>query len=241
MGHTRSQYEDRIRARLGDLGLLQHIEETQIPLGLEDAILVFQKDRPRKATDSTFDGDGTIQTFDLTLVADWVPGWSRITTVEHPTGVIPRTVVDSHDYEVDEEEDDLIFHVAPVAGTNNIKITFTAAWPFPDDTAATDLIPDVYFQAVTAKAAGTILRAKAHEFARQESTSVAGDLFRRDAGPLYQGANELDKVYTDTVLGRPAGEDTKSQVAIAVSDVDVFPASLFHRRDTYIAEEALGG
>ena len=38
MGHTRQQYEDHIRARLGDLGVVQHISETSIPSALEAAL-----------------------------------------------------------------------------------------------------------------------------------------------------------------------------------------------------------
>jgi len=161
--------------------------------------------------------------------------------IEHPTGNIPRTIVDSHDYEVDDEIDELTMIVTPVTGVNNIKIKFTALYPFPDDTATKDLIADVYFNAIAALAASSILRAKGAEYARRQSTSVAGDLFRYDPDSLFQGATSLAKVYTDTVLGRPEGEGVKGQVALAVSDVDVFPASLFHRRTDYIEDEALGG
>jgi len=240
MGHSRQQYEDRIRARIGDLGLIQHIEETQIPLGLEDALLRFSKDKPR-VTSQKLSGDGTTQLFDLTVDADWALSWSRVLEIEHPTGDVPRTIVDSHGYEVDDETDLLTLTLAPVTGVDNIRVKFTATYPFPDDTTTTDLIADVYFNAIAAKAASTILRAKAAEYARRQSTSVAGDLFRFDPADLFEGANALSKVYTDTVLGRPEGEGVKAQVAMAVSDVDVFPASLFHRRTDYIEDEALGG
>ena len=240
MGHSRQQYEDRIRARIGDLGLIQHIAETQIPLGLEDALLRFSKDKPRVVS-QLFSGDGANQLFDLTLDSAWELSWSRIIEVEHPTGSIPRVIVDSHGYEVDEETNLLTMILAPVTGVDNLKIKFTSTYPFPDDTKTTDLIADVYFNAIAAKAASTILRAKAAEYARRQSTSVAGDLFRYEPADLFEGANALSKVYTDTVLGRPEGEGVKGQVAMAVSDVDVFPASLFHRRTDYIEDEALGG
>lgn len=245
MTWSRSQYEDRIRARMGDLGILQHIAETQIPLALERAIATFTKDRPAIATNS-FSGDGSIQLFDLTVGGandTWLPGWSRIVSIEHPTGNIPRTFVDSHDYEVDYEEDDLIFFAAPTIGTDNIKVKYTGAWGFPDDDPSDDTapIPEVYAQAIADLAAATIARAKATEFARQQSTSVAGDLFQRDAEPLFSAASAWEKAYKDTVLGRPTDEETKSQVYMTTADVDVFPASLFHRRAEYISEEALGG
>lgn len=239
MGHTRTQYENAIRGRLGDLGLLQHIDETQIPIALEDALLTFSKDRPRRVS-GTFSGDGTTQTFDLSTLTGWATGWSRVASVEYPAGEIPPRILDSHRYTVDEESDDLVIYFAPDAGADNIKIRFFATYPFPNDTADTDLVADVYYPAITAKAGANTLRAKANEFARQQSTSVAGDLFRRDAEPLFRGASLLEKVYTDTVLGRPTGEGDSKQVALAVGDVDTFPDSLFHRRSDYIAREGRG-
>lgn len=240
MGHTRQQYEDRIRNRLGDLGLIQHIPETSFPLAIEEALLVFSKDKPRKIR-GTFSGDGTTRTFDLTTLAGWATEWSRVDKIEHPLGEIPPSLVDSHDYDVVDETGELLLHDAPATGTNNVRVTFLGVYPFPDDTSDTDLVPDVYFPAVVAKAAAHALRSKAHEYARQQSTSVAGDLFRREPEPLYEGARGLDKIYADTVLGRPStGDDARPQVAMAVSDVDVFPGSLFHRRSQYIGEEGLG-
>ncbi len=244
MTWSRQQYEDRIRDRLGDLDILQHIAETRIPLALESALSTFTKDRPRQAS-QLFSGTGTDQTFDLTTSADWVDGWSRVISVEHPTGNIPRTQIDSHDYftEAEGATADLIFHTPPAGGTDNIKVTFRAAWDYPDDTPSDDTnpIPEIYSQAVANLASAYVARGKANEFARQQSTSVAGDLFQRDATPLYEAAAGLETAYKDTVLGRPESEDTASQLAMAVSDVDVFPASVFHRREDYISDEALGG
>lgn len=239
MTWSRTQYEDRIRARLGDLGLIQHISEDRIPLALEQALATFTKDRPAELT-GTFSGDGTTQTFDLATLTGWQAGWSTVLSVEHPTGSIPRRFVDSHDYDV--IDDTIEFEDAPETGASNVRVRFAGAWAFPDDDPTNDdpAIPEVYAQAVADLAAAVIAKGKAVEFARQQSTSVAGDLFQRDAAPLFEAARTWEKAYTDTVLGRPAGEDTANQAHIAVVDVDVFPASIFHRRQDYINEEAFG-
>ena len=236
MTWSRSQYEDRIRDRLGDLGILQHIGEERIPLALERALSTLTKDRPAERTD-TASGDGTAQTFDLAALDGWVAGWSRLISVEHPTGSIPREYVDSQAYAV--WDDTLELEEAPAAGTDNIRLRFTGAWAFPDDDPADDTaaIPEPYAQAVADLAAANVAKGKAVEFARQQSTSVAGDLFQRDAAPLFEAARTWEKAYEDTVLGRAETPDSATPVAMATTDVDVFPASLFHRRADYIAEE----
>ena len=231
MTWSRQQYEDRMRDRLGDLGILQHLAETSIPLALERAIATFTKDRPRIA----------IQTFDLTSDPDWQNAWSRIESIEHPTGDIPKTFLDSHGWE--ESDGELRITAAPANGTDNVSVRFLALWAFPDDDpeAATDPIPEVYAHAIADLGAAGMARSKGAEFARQQSTSVAGDLFQRDAEPLFAAAADLTKSYEATVLGRPAGDDASPQVVLDQSDVDVFPASLFHRRSDYIRDESLSG
>lgn len=240
MTWSRQQYEDRIRDRLGDLGVLQHISETQIPLALERAVATFTKDRPRVAT-QLFDGDGANQTFDLTVDPDWQDGWSRIKSIEHPTGIIPKAFLDSHGWE--ESDGELRITTPPATGTDNVAVRFNALWAFPDDDpgAEPNPIPEVYAHAVADLSAAHVARGKAVEFARQQSTSVAGDLFQRDAEPLFSAASAWTKSYEATVLGRPAGDETSPQVVLDQSDVDVFPASLFHRRSDYISDEALSG
>ncbi len=240
MTWSRQQYEDRMRDRLGDLGILQHIAETSIPLALERAIATFTKDRPRIAIQS-FDGDGTNQTFDLLSDPDSQNAWSRIESIEHPTGDIPKTFLDSHGWE--ESEGELRITAAPATGTDNVVVRFLALWAFPDDDpdAEPNPIPEVYAHAIADLGAAGMARSKGAEYARQVSTSVAGDLFQRDPEPLFSAAADLTKSYEATVLGRPAGDDASPQVVLDQSDVDVFPASLFHRRSDYIRDESLSG
>lgn len=240
MGHTRQQYEDRIRARLGDLNVLQYLPEVQIPLALEDAITSFSKDMPR-ARSTTYSGDGTARAFDLTDATSWASGWSIVTSVEYPVGSYPPVVVDATKWIVDDEADEIILFDVPDAGTDNIRVFYLASWPFPTDDPDDDFIPDVYFPAVCAKAAATMARNKAGEMARRQSTSVAGDLYQADPTPLFEAARLLEKAYTDVVLGRPESEGLAPVAAMVTTDLDVFPASIFHRRADYIGDEEFGG
>jgi hypothetical protein len=238
MTWSRQQYEDAIRAHLGDLGVLQHIDDTRIPLALRRALATFSKDKPRVTT-AALDGTGTARTFDLTAEADWQTGWSRVETVEHPTGQIPKDYLDSHTWEVDDETGTITFNEAPAAGTGNLRVRYTTTWPMPDDDPSDDTAPlhDVFAEAIAELAASIIIRGVANEYARQQSTSVQGNLYVRNPTDLYAAAGSLKKAYEETVLGRPAGAGTASAVAIAVTDVDVFPDSLFHTRQETLDEE----
>lgn len=238
MTWSRQQYEDRIRSRAGDLGIEQHLLDETMPAALEAALATFSKDRPRIATD-TFSGDNTTRTFDLTAAADWTAGWSTVRSVEHPTGEIPKQYVDSHKWTHDEETDELLIHDAPAAGTDNIKIRYTALWAYPDDDPSDDPnpIPEIYAQAVASLAASKVIHGEAVKYARQHSQSVAGDLYVRDPAPLFQAASELKNAYEETVLGRPTGGTTASPIAMTTIDVDVFPDALLHTRDEIIDEE----
>lgn len=232
MGHTRTQYLDRIRNRLGDLNIIQHLAAAPFDLALEEALATYTKDQARYAS-FTATGDGSAYTYDLTADADqpWVPGFSRVVDVEHPTGNRRRTMVDSRGY-AERDGTVTLLDVTPASGAG-LLIRYTTTWPHPDDDAATDLIPDVHFPAVTALAAAQLARGKAVEFARRQSNSVAGTAVTLDPQPLFDAARHLEKVYTDTVLGRSdtAGGGTSSGVAMAVSDMDIFEHTLFHRRD----------
>lgn len=238
MTWSRQQYEDAVRNHCGDLGILQHLEDSRIPLALRRALATFSKDKPRIAA-ATFSGDNTTRTFDLTGEADWQPGWSRVESVEHPTGEIPKRHVDSHYWHHDDDTDTISFNDAPAVGTNNIRIRYTATWPLPDDAPADDAPPlhEVFSEAIAELTASLVIRGVAIEYARQQSQSVQGNLYQRDPASLFSAATDLKKSYEQTVLGRPANETTASAIAMDVVDVDVFPDALLHTRDEVIEEE----
>lgn len=232
MGHTVQQYEDRIRSRLGDFGILQLLDGAQIPLALELALATFSKDNPRIAA-QTFTGDGATYTFDLTADAaapTFDPDWSRIISVEYPTGNRDRSYLDPHDWTVDQILGEVTLLEATPAAGETVEIRYTATWPYPTDTAGDDPIGDIWFNAVCSLAAAEVARGKGAEFARRQSNSVAGDLIQQDPTPLFEAARLLEKAYTDQILGRASSGDGPPQIGFAVTEIDHLPDALFHSR-----------
>lgn len=236
MGHTRQQYEDRIRAHLGDLGVLQRVSEEQIPLALEQALLHYSGDHPAEAT-QTFAGDGATYDFDLEadVAAGFDRGWSRVLEVESPTGERTPALVDGRYWMVLRGTGTLRFLQDTPAAGSNIAVVHTRPYPFPDDDPATDLVPDQHHSAVAALAAANLARNKAAEFARRQSASVAGQLIQNDAAPLFEAHRALKAVYDEAVNGIRDGGGGEgaaaATLAFAVSDIQpVFPGSIFHQR-----------
>lgn len=233
MGWTKRQYEDRIRARLADLGVIQQIETIRIPMALEEALSVFMRDHPRVAS-RTVTGDGTTYTFALTAVsgAPWINGLSRLVDVEYPAGQRRREYIDAR--HIDERDGTVTLVDDTPSATESVVFRFTTSWPTPTDDDTVDVIPEPFRLGVVSKAAAILARTAGVELARRRSTSVAGELIDHDPAPLFSAANELDRVYDRLVNGDvtgPGGSMAPSPVAMAVTDVQpIFPRSLFHQR-----------
>lgn len=230
MGRSRQQYEDRIRSRLGDFGVLQHVTEAQIPLALEDAINQLSIDRPREAV-QTFPGDDTAYTFDLTAdttAPAWQPGWSRILELEYPAGERDRRLLDLTEARVDDAGILTLRLTTPATG-ENLAIRYTTIWTAPADDPADDPIPDIYFNPVCSLAGSRLARWKGTEFARQQSVAVAGTVVPRNASDLFAAADGLARAYTDIVLGRPDDAGNNPPAMITISP-ETFPDTLFHQR-----------
>jgi len=141
MGHTRQQWEDRIRARLGDLGVVQAVPATRIPFALETAFAVVSTDRPYELV-ATLTGNGAL--YDLTLTS-WEDRWSRIIRVEYPAGEKEPVYLEARDYLVLPGTTTFRLRSAVPTATETAKITYGARWPTPTDTASVDKIPTARF------------------------------------------------------------------------------------------------
>lgn len=232
MGHTRQQYEDRIRQRLGDFGIRQTVVEASIPLVLEDAFARLSSDRPRRSA-QTFPGDGVAFEFDLTadaLADSFVVAWSRVTSVEYPAGSRIPEYLDAFSQWTEADGTVRLLEATPSVG-QTVVIRYVSPWPYPTDDPADDPLPDLWFQAVCSLAAGRAARAQAVEFARKQSNSIAGTTYQQDPSPLFEAARELEAVYSSTITGAlPGDSDAGSVVAMAVQTMDVFGDTvLFHR------------
>ena len=232
MGQTRNAWETRIRARMGDLGVLQRVPAERIPLALETALATLSADRPKETTVSLV-GDGSA--YSLTLTG-WIDRWSRVLRVEYPTGErIPSYLEEGRDFTVLPGTSTFrLYNLTPASG-ETCAVTFATRWPTPTDSAAVDLVPSAWFEAVCSLAAAEAVKAQAVEYARKQSVGVAGDLFNLDPGPLFTAAASLRRLYDEIVLGLPpegrAGE-TRSELAMGVVDQETFPRALFHRRSS---------
>jgi len=236
MGRTLNQYDDRIRARLGDLGVLQHFQNAATSLALEAAINQFSNDHPREVT-QTLTGDGSTYDFDLDTDADagdeYINGWSRISLVEYPAGERDPEYLDEYygwRYIYTSGTNYLRLVEDTPSSAETVQVTYTAPWPYPTDTAADDKIPAIFADAVSALAASILATSKATELAAQQSTSVLGQLSPTNPEPLYSAASALRKAYETTVLGRPDDAGAPPQIGYAESEIDVFPNAIFHGR-----------
>lgn len=230
MGRTLRQWEDDVRARAGDLGVLQVIEDTLIPAAIAAALARFSRDDPLVAT-QTFAGDGTTFTFDLTAdtAAGYAIGWSSVSRVEWPAGQRIPTYVDLHDWRVDSAGQLTLLRDTPTSG-QNVVVEHSRRYPQPGDSAATDLVPDPLFEPVVGLACARLLRARAARMAQDSSVSVHGAFFNLDPAPLFDAARLLEEEYRTTVLGPAAGAvgDEGGPIGYAVSDFDVSAGYLFH-------------
>ena len=228
MGRTVDVWVDRARAHLGDLGPVQRISLADLTLGLQAALAELGRDRPREVAE-TFAGDGS--TFDFDLDADdyHIDG-SSVLEVEYPTGEREPKILDDQSWMMLRNSATLrLLDDTPATG-ESVKVSYTTLYPFPDETAATDLVPARWFDAVSALAAAEAARALASQMARRRSSQVAGELIRTDGvDDLFRLVSELRNVYRKVVLGQESGADGSSYTAaLSVSDVDVSYDSIFH-------------
>jgi hypothetical protein len=231
MGHTRQQWEQQIRAHLGDHGVIQQIPHTRLPTAMAQGFAIVSGDRPYEVS-QTFAGDGS--TYDFTLTS-WEDRWSRIIRVEYPTGNREPSIIEGRRYEVLRGTATFRMLADTPATGESVKVTYAARWPLPDDTAGTDKIPTPWFEAAAGLIASVLIKSVAVEWARQSSSHVAGTFTERDPGPLFSAAKELRGLYNEVVLGIPEGtsddgEERRSEIAYRVADQDVFPRALFRRR-----------
>lgn len=229
MGKTLGLWLDRARAQLGDLGQQQRIDTSDLELGLQAALGELSKDRPREVAE-TFDGNGVLYDFILDPLV-FIPDVSKTLEVEYPAGERVPVIVDSQSWTLLRGTTTIrLFDITPSVGVDNVKVVYTAAYPHPTDSAAVDVVPAAWFDAVAALAASEACRSIAAMLARRAHKQVAGVEIRDPAtDDMFRLASELRNVYKRVVLGTESGSDPGYAPALSMSDTDVsHPHSLFH-------------
>jgi hypothetical protein len=152
VGQTLNSWEARIKEILGnpDASILPAPDLTN---ALKGALRRFGKDLPRRLH-SDFTGDGV--TFSLTKPAAWIDGFSTIWAIEYPQGERPPVWLDFKEIQPYPDTSSptviMLMETTPASG-KVARLYFTIPWPVPNDSAATDLIPDPDFEAVCQLAA----------------------------------------------------------------------------------------
>lgn len=229
MGHTWSQWSDELRARTGDLGVLQAVEDSLIPAAIGAALAKLGRDVPLWHS-QTLTGTGLVYDFDLAAAPGvFVVGWSQLELVEYPAGEKLRRIVDTFGYEVLPGTGTLRLLDAVPAATETVKVAYTRLYPTPTDTASADLVPDGLFEPVVALAASKLLRAEGSKMGRRQSVSVLSNLSQLDPSQLFAAADLLAAEYRDTVMPGSAGVGGGGgSVGYAISDMDPSEGYLWH-------------
>ena len=151
---------------------------------LTEAAVEHSRYRPRKVTDATLDGTGSLTEFRLdTLTAPFEEEFSDLTAVEYPTGSTPPAFLEKDtDWSLARNSSGqpvVRFASAPVNGTNNIRLEYVARHTL---TAASNTVLDADFYAVCHLAAAAGLLSMAGRAAHRVQPSITVD----DGGPRTQ-------------------------------------------------------
>lgn len=165
---------------------------------LAEAVIVHSRYRPRIVT-ALLSGDGLATQFVLeTLTVPFEPGFSELQLVEHPAGNAPPDTLALDAFTVARNISGQVvvrfIEGAPVSGTNNIRLDYTARHTLDD---LTNTVADADFFAVCHLAAGRALQSLANQFAQQVDSSIgASERGPRTASDVFASrAKEHRRAY----------------------------------------------
>ncbi len=149
MGAKLSEYEVRSRIMLGRPNASQ-LSASDLQEHVEEAVRRYSKDRPRISF-RDYVGDGVAFDLSLSLITDWVNGFSYPFAIEYPQGERPPSYLDMGEvvpYPISSAPTVLrLMNTTPASG-KTARVYYALPWPIPDETAATDLIPATDFEIV---------------------------------------------------------------------------------------------
>lgn len=193
MAKSQADFEARTKAWLRDLA--EHLEPEALLDAVEEAVLIYSKDRPKTVVADVVGTGG-----DIALPATYIDGFSMLTTVEYPTAQLPAPAyVDRNEWVLYRSPTTLILRfLADVpAVAQSVRLTFTGARVLAD-------IPDIDFAAVCALAASFLAEELASRYAQGVDPNINSDTVSGQSLRLAeeQRAKTLRGIYDEHVGNR---------------------------------------
>lgn len=196
---TLTTWRERLYAVLGG------ISQTTLPPGdaesaLRAAVRLHSRSVPR-ITYADFAGNGSAFDLAITSMTGWVAEFSFVPAVEYPQGEREPVYLDDQEvtlYPSDSAPTAVRLLLTTPATGKTARVYYTVPWPIPDNTAATDKIPDTDFEAVS-NLAGHVAanqlasRAAGHQRPAIPAASLAGS--ESEEGRWARRAKELLELY----------------------------------------------
>lgn len=200
---------------------------------IRESLETLSHDLPREIV-ADIAGDGT--TYDLTLPATYVDGFSRIVSVEYPAGERPAVYLDPNEYRIYRTASSTklrLDETTPASG-ESARVTLTGLHTLDDlDSATATTVPTYHTQAFVTLCAATALYRLAAKFLHEQESSFNADAVdrRSKADEARRLGDKLLARYRDQI-GAARGEAP----ALLVRDWD-YPQhrgayGLTHRRGT---------
>jgi hypothetical protein len=145
MGRTLATYTDRVRSILGGVGS-STLSDADVEGHIYAAVRRFSTEVPRLAY-SDYAGNSSASSFALPV--GWQQGFSEIAGVEYPQGNNPPLGLDDQElnlYPATGEPTTLLLSSTVPQTGQTARLYYTQAWPLPDSSTTTDVIPDVGYE-----------------------------------------------------------------------------------------------
>lgn len=144
-----------------------------------EALTTYSIDRPRTVVED-LSGDGS--TYDFTLGANYLDGFSQIHRVEYPAGERPAQYLEPDDYGIYRTSSTakLRLHDYTPGATETVRVTYTARHTLNGlDSAVSTTIETAHLEAIVRLAAANLLDRLAAHFLNDRNSSLNADIATR--------------------------------------------------------------
>lgn len=210
MGHTATEWQVKVLAKLKDAAGADTTAAEATAIGVLPALAQFAVDRPRIAV---VDLTPTARYVALPAAVDgWITGWSDVTRIEAPAGETPPARLDSGEWsmtrDVTTPATSVMLLPGELAAGEKARVFFTTGWPTPTATAGDDKVSDVAYEAVTSLAASYLCNSLATKAAMGRQGALPTNFVdgSERARNLFEAAANLRTLYNTFIgLGEVAG------------------------------------